>query len=263
MDREDQCPSVAEDHDGYIDEDGCPELDNDGDGVADWQDACPLEVEDTDGFQDEDGCPDPDNDGDGVLDDVDQCPLLGEDLDGFEDTDGCPDEDNDGDGFADKNDLCPFEKETVNGIADQDGCPDVQSVKVVGDRIELEQKIHFWSNSFTIRAMSYPVLNRLAQLLKEHPEYIRVDIAGHSDQRGDAELNQKISQLRATAIEDFLVKKGVERHRLSSAGFGSELPTVRGNNERAWFMNRRVEFVVLRDADHPRAERKFSSGEGQ
>ncbi len=54
---DDQCPTEGEDYDGYRDEDGCPDFDNDGDGVPDLQDSCPMEPEDVDGDSDEDGCP--------------------------------------------------------------------------------------------------------------------------------------------------------------------------------------------------------------
>ena len=65
----------AEDLDA-LDADGCPDLDNDSDGILDKQDKCPQSAEDKDGFRDLDGCPDTDNDGDGVLDDQDACPSL-------------------------------------------------------------------------------------------------------------------------------------------------------------------------------------------
>ncbi|MCB9671905.1 MAG: hypothetical protein H6736_19655 [Alphaproteobacteria bacterium] len=84
----DQCKEEPEDKDGFEDEDGCPDLDNDKDGIPDEQDQkCRNEPEDKDGFEDEDGCPDPDNDGDGVLDAADQCADEKEDGD---DGDGCP-----------------------------------------------------------------------------------------------------------------------------------------------------------------------------
>ena len=68
------CVLEPEDKDGYLDEDGCPEPDNDLDGIPDAADKCPNEPEDPDGFEDEDGCPDPDNDKDTVPDVEDQCP---------------------------------------------------------------------------------------------------------------------------------------------------------------------------------------------
>ncbi|HSP54965.1 MAG TPA: hypothetical protein VLS25_05200, partial [Dehalococcoidia bacterium] len=106
---------------------------SDGDGIPDVGDPCPTAAEDYDGFQDSDGCPDPDNDNDGICDPgmtaascsgSDQgslcfdpagtlsctshdCRNLAEDYDAFKDSDGCPDPDNDNDGFPDATDQCP------------------------------------------------------------------------------------------------------------------------------------------------------------
>nr|MBA3460787.1 OmpA family protein [Deltaproteobacteria bacterium] len=55
-------------------------------------DKCPTDPEDKDFFQDDDGCPDPDNDGDGVLDGADKCVDQPETRNGYQDEDGCPDE---------------------------------------------------------------------------------------------------------------------------------------------------------------------------
>jgi len=124
-DKGDKCPNQAEDADGFEDNDGCPELDNDKDGVPDTGDRCANEPETKNGFDDADGCPDvTDNDRDGVPDDKDQCPDNAEDTDGFEDTDGCADPDNDKDGLPDNQDECVDEPETVNQFEDGDGCPD-------------------------------------------------------------------------------------------------------------------------------------------
>ena len=247
LDERDQCPDDPEDKDGFEDADGCPDLDNDQDNILDLVDRCPLDPEDRDEFEDEDGCPDPDNDLDTIPDVSDKCPLEPEDIDEFEDEDGCPDLDNDKDNIPDIKDLCPNEPEIVNGIADNDGCPDSESVRVVGDKIELDQKIHFWTNSDRIRGMSYPVLDKLAKFLIEHPEYVHVDIEGHADRRGDQEFNLDLSKRRAASIREFLKEHGLEEARLSSEGFGSTRPLVDADNERAWFMNRRVEFVVTRN----------------
>lgn len=247
LDVRDACPDDAEDKDGFEDGDGCPEADNDGDEIVDTADRCPLDPEDRDEFEDEDGCPEPDNDGDGVLDVDDECLNESEDKDGFRDEDGCPDADNDLDGIADLKDLCPNEPETRNGVSDNDGCPDEESVRVVGDKIELDQKIHFWTNSDRIRPLSYPVLEQLAKFLVAHPEYVHVSIEGHADARGEEDFNLRLSKERAKSILEFLVTRGVEADRLASEGFGSSRPLVEGDTEHAWFMNRRVEFVVTRN----------------
>ncbi|WP_428265694.1 OmpA family protein [Haliangium sp.] len=66
--------------------------DSDGDGVVDDADRCPDRDEDHDGFEDGDGCPDIDDDRDEVLDEVDQCRMAPERVNGYRDNDGCPDE---------------------------------------------------------------------------------------------------------------------------------------------------------------------------
>jgi OmpA-OmpF porin, OOP family len=124
-DKQDKCPGRAEDQDGFQDNDGCPEADNDNDGIADTGDRCPNEPESKNGYKDDDGCPDEsDVDNDGVPDARDKCVNEPEDTDGFEDTDGCPDPDNDNDGILDSDDECVDEAETKNEFEDTDGCPD-------------------------------------------------------------------------------------------------------------------------------------------
>jgi OmpA-OmpF porin, OOP family len=66
------------------------EKDEDGDGIPDDDDHCRELAEDKDGFEDQDGCPDGDNDNDGVPDSEDKCPKQKEDEDGVDDDDGCP-----------------------------------------------------------------------------------------------------------------------------------------------------------------------------
>ena len=57
-DERDECPELAEDRDHFEDHDGCPDFDNDGDGVPDEQDSCPNKKETINGYEDDDGCPD-------------------------------------------------------------------------------------------------------------------------------------------------------------------------------------------------------------
>lgn len=128
-DRDDLCPTLAEDRDGFQDEDGCPDYDNDQDGVPDVRDEAPDAPEDYDGFEDADGVPDPDNDQDGVLDRDDLCPDEAEDRDGYNDDDGCPDDfaDRDGDGIEDARDGCPDDAEDLDEFEDDDGCPEADN----------------------------------------------------------------------------------------------------------------------------------------
>ncbi|RYZ04159.1 MAG: OmpA family protein [Myxococcales bacterium] len=246
LDNVDRCPDTPEDKDGFQDGDGCPDLDNDADGIPDATDKCPDVPEDRDGFEDDDGCPELDNDKDGILDRADKCPNEPEDNDGWDSLDGCPDPDNDADGILDANDLCPFEPETVNGYADNDGCPDEEQVRVVGDKIVLDDRVHFFVNSAVIRQVSYPLLTRLAKLVGQHPEYTHISVEGHADERGPEDFNRKLSEERAKSVLEFMVKQGISRDRLSSQGFGASRPLVDKKNEYAWLLNRRVEFTVTR-----------------
>jgi outer membrane protein OmpA-like peptidoglycan-associated protein len=243
----DQCPDDPEDKDGFLDNDGCPDKDNDEDKIVDVYDQCPNIPEDRDGFEDTDGCPDTDNDKDGILDVSDKCPNDPEDMDHFEDEDGCPDTDNDQDGIPDSYDQCPNEPETKNGYADEDGCPDDEQIRVVGDKILLDDRVHFMVNAHIIRGISYPLLTRLANLINRHPEYLHLEVQGHTDERGPDWYNDKLSQDRANAVLEFLVSRGVKRERLSAQGFGKSKPLVDKNTEYAWSMNRRVEFLITRE----------------
>jgi outer membrane protein OmpA-like peptidoglycan-associated protein len=246
-DSADRCPDNPEDKDGFEDEDGCPDLDNDHDGIPDTSDACPCLAEDKDGFEDEDGCPDDDNDKDRIPDAVDQCPNEPEDYDDFQDSDGCPDPDNDQDGIVDAKDKCPNEPETVNGYADEDGCPDEQRVRVVGDKILLDDRIHFPTNSSIILRDSHGLMRRLAKLIEDHPEYVHVEILGRADPRGSASFNLKLSQARADSVMNFLIKEGVEPGRLSAVGLGETSPVVTDEDDYALYLERRVEFKVTRE----------------
>lgn len=124
-DDNDDCPEgMPEDRDGFEDDDGCPEDDNDADGVPDAEDRCPKALEDLDGHDDSDGCPDPDNDADGILDKDDACPDVAGVPSKSKKFNGCPSKDSDGDGLFDDVDRCPEQPEDLDGRFDEDGCPD-------------------------------------------------------------------------------------------------------------------------------------------
>jgi len=273
----DRCPDQPEDRDTFEDDDGCPDEDNDKDGIPDIQDECPFapgppefrgctaetfdsdndgvkdsidqcrdEAEDLDEFEDEDGCPDPDNDGDQIPDAFDDCPLEAEDMDGFEDDNGCPEPDNDMDGVLDADDKCPEEQEVINGVDDDDGCPDRGESKVVltPDKIEILEKVYFKSGKATIRSGSFNLLGQVAMVIKANPQIGKIRIEGHTDSRGNRKRNIRLSQDRAEAVRDYLVKRGVPADRLEAQGFGPDRPVVSNRTSKGREENRRVEFVV-------------------
>jgi len=271
-DTRDKCPNDPEDKDGFEDDDGCPDLDNDQDGVPDKVDKCPGTdkdkknnfkdtKEDKDGFEDDDGCPDPDNDKDGIADVIDKCPNQAEDKDGFEDDDGCPDPDNDKDGICDGNptiqsklkdyikickgfDKCPNQPETFNGYQDDDGCPDKKLlVTVTKTKIELTQKVYFAYNKARIMKRSYQLLRDVATVMKDRPS-MTVRIEGHTDSRGGARYNRRLSERRARSVRKFLIREGISDTRMSAVGYGEDKPIANNRYKAGRDKNRRVEFFI-------------------
>ncbi len=231
--------------------------DPDKDGIAGAADQCPTEPEDKDGFEDENGCPDKDNDNDGVADAApDKCLNDAEDKDGFEDEDGCPDLDNDGDGVPDAQDKCPADPETKNGFQDEDGCPDEipqQLKKFTG----VIKGINFKTGDATLLASSNKTLDAAIKVLQEFPD-LKVEIQGHTD---DVPLKAKagakyqdnlaLSQGRADSVKAYFQGKGIDESRLIAKGYGDTMPAESPEGLKgakltaARTKNRRVEFKLV------------------
>ncbi|NUN14333.1 MAG: OmpA family protein [Myxococcales bacterium] len=245
-DAQDKCPNDAEDKDAFQDEDGCPDLDNDNDGIADVTDKCPNDPEDMDGDMDDDGCPDIDTDGDGIADYRDQCPKDPEDKDGFQDEDGCPDPDNDGDGVLDTADKCPNQPEDKDNCQDDDGCPEEGRVCVEADRIAITEMVFFKTGKAIIDPISFPLLAEVAEVMKTTAGLRLIEIQGHTDDVGNDKSNLRLSQKRADAVRQHLIKNGVNRKILSSKGYGETVPLLPNDSDENRAKNRRVEFKILK-----------------
>ncbi|MCA9664069.1 MAG: OmpA family protein [Myxococcales bacterium] len=244
-DSEDKCPDEPEDKDGFQDADGCPDKDNDKDGIPDAVDKCPNQPEDKDGFQDKDGCPDPDNDKDGIPDVKDKCPNQPEDKDGWQDADGCPDPDNDGDGIPDAKDKCPNQPETKNGYKDDDGCPDQKGpVQIKRNKITAPP-VYFATGKARILTKSYATLRLIAKTLLDNKWVKKVRIEGHTDSRGSASYNRRLSQKRVDSVMAFLIQSGVDPTRLEAKGYGEDRPIASNKTRAGRARNRRVEFTIL------------------
>jgi OOP family OmpA-OmpF porin len=222
-----------------------PTEDPDKDGIPTRADRCPDVAEDPDGFQDDDGCPEIDNDGDGIPDVDDHCPLRPEDKNGIDDADGCPDKDDDKDGVLGSKDLCPDQPETKNGIKDDDGCPDELPPEVKRFTGVIEG-INFKLRSATLLKNSFPLLDRAVEVLKNYPA-IKLEISGHTDNRGKADFNRDLSQKRAEAVRDYLISRGVPAERLAAVGYGMDKPIADNKTESGRAKNRRTEFRILSD----------------
>ena len=220
-----------------------PTDDPDKDGLSSRADRCPDVAEDPDGFQDDDGCPEVDNDSDGIADIDDKCPLRPEDKNGIDDADGCPDNDDDKDGILGSKDKCPDQPETKNGIKDDDGCPDDLPAEV--KRFSgVIQGINFKLRSAELLRNSLPLLDRAVEVLKTYPE-IKLEISGHTDNRGKADFNRDLSQKRADAVRNYLVSRGIAGERIVLVGYGLDKPIADNKTESGRSKNRRTEFRIL------------------
>jgi outer membrane protein OmpA-like peptidoglycan-associated protein len=242
LDGEDKCPDDPENFNGYQDEDGCPDdPDTDGDGIGDSLDSCVLEPEDRDGYLDNDGCPDIDNDLDGLLDKDDKCPNDPEDLDSYQDEDGCPDPDNDQDTVLDFTDQCPNEPGSTT--KEPLGCPTKPALVVVTDcEVKITEQIHFEYDKDKIRPDSFPVLDAVVEVLEKSPD-IKIEVQGHTDNKGSAPYNKALSDRRAKSVMRYLTSKGIPPSRLSAKGYGLERPIVPNDTAQNRALNRRVQFV--------------------
>ncbi len=224
-------------------------IDTDHDGIPDDIDACPTEPEDHLGPDPNDGCPvPPDRDHDGIPDQFDKCPDLPEDHKGAEPSDGCPDIDTDKDGVPDSVDACPHEPGQPSPDPKKNGCP--QFIRLEGSSVRVLQQVHFAFGKADILPDSFPILQEIANLLKVTPNIRRMSIDGHTDDRGAADLNLRLSQARATSVMTWLVNQGgIEARRLEAHGYGKTRPIEDNATDEGRLANRRVEFNIKDEGD--------------
>lgn len=105
------------------------------------------------------------------------------------------------------------------------------------------QNVQFNTARHDLLESAYPALDSLAQYLTDHEDYT-MEIVGHTDNQGKPDDNLKLSEKRARAVMDYLIKQGIERHRLSYSGMGDREPIADNEEEEGRSLNRRVEFRI-------------------
>jgi OmpA-OmpF porin, OOP family len=251
-DDEDACPDVPGIRTNDPKTNGCPRGDRDNDGVFDDEDACP----DIPGVRTNDprtnGCPRGDRDHDGVFDDEDACPDVPGIRTNDPKTNGCPRPDRDNDTVYDDEDACP----DVPGVRTSDpktnGCPPAgDEVRLVGDKILLDDIIHFEIDSPRVPHVSYPIIKKVADFIIANPDVLEIDIEGHADETGTTEHNLVLSRQRADSVKRIIVQYGVDEKRITTHSYGESRPKVPGHAEEQLKQNRRVEFTVTRSRARP------------
>ncbi len=132
--------------------------------------------------------------------------------------------------------------------------PENMTMKVINKYVELPlmdvdkcvalRNVFFNFGSAVPTAASTGELNFLYQMMLASPD-MKVEISGHTDNRGSAEGNQLISERRAKAIVDYLIKRGIEPERLTFIGYGFDKPVASNNTAEGRSLNRRTEFKIV------------------
>ncbi|MGA7810984.1 OmpA family protein [Bradyrhizobium sp.] len=104
-------------------------------------------------------------------------------------------------------------------------------------------QIRFETGSATIDPDSAGLLDRLVETALRCPS-ANFEIAGHTDGDGDDAFNQALSERRAQAVADFLVKAGLPADRFTAVGYGSSQPVASNDTDEGKAQNRRIDFVV-------------------
>ena len=204
--------------------------------MADYIDQCPNTPREAKGRVDQFGCP-LDTDKDGVVDYLDQCPNTPVAARKHVNEFGC-NLDTDNDGVPDYEDLCP----TLAGDPSTSGCPEVKrEVRTILNKAM--QGIQFENGKATIKKTSYAILDQVAKVFIENPSYV-IEVQGHTDNVGNYQQNLTLSEKRAQAVRDYLVKQGVDTNHITAHGYGPDRPIASNNTKEGRAQNRRVEFNI-------------------
>jgi outer membrane protein OmpA-like peptidoglycan-associated protein len=106
------------------------------------------------------------------------------------------------------------------------------------------KNIFYAFNSFEVQPESQAELNKIIEFLDLNPN-VNIEISGHTDNIGNIQYNQGLSEKRAKSVVDYLAGKGIQNSRLSYKGYGSSLPIGTNDTEEGRSVNRRTELKII------------------
>ena len=119
-------------------------------------------------------------------------------------------------------------------------------VERVGEGIKItlsENMVNFAFNSAELTSSAKTNLDKLATVLINNPD-TNINIYGHTDNKGTAQVNQKISENRANSVKNYLISKGIASSRMITMGRGFSEPIASNDTDAGRAKNRRVEFAI-------------------
>ena len=114
-----------------------------------------------------------------------------------------------------------------------------------GENTLLRLNINFVEGKSDLVQESFDELDKLVAMMKEYPG-MEIQLEGHTDFRGSATANFRLSEERVAAVEEYIIKQEIQKNRLKTKAFGGTEPLTRENTEEAKLTNRRVEARILK-----------------
>ncbi|HLL25820.1 MAG TPA: OmpA family protein [Kofleriaceae bacterium] len=145
--------------------------------------------------------------------------------------------------------LAPAEKMDQFPVMDVKGerpPPGPDKIILTPSNIAIIDKIQFEVGKADLKPVSFPILDEVVTVLKQNPQIAEVDVEGHTDSTGTAEINRKLSQGRAESVVRYITSKGIKAGRLNPKGYGPDRPVADNATEEGREANRRVEFIITK-----------------
>jgi len=123
--------------------------------------------------------------------------------------------------------------------------------------LSLPDGVTFATGSYTLQPQFRPTLEKISASIKDYPNSL-IDVYGHTDSTGSAQLNQTLSENRARTVGDYLAMQGVAQARIRTQGYGATLPVADNATPEGRAKNRRVEIKIV-----PITQEQVNAARGQ
>ncbi len=124
--------------------------------------------------------------------------------------------------------------------------PGPDRVILTPSNIAITDQVQFELGKADLKPISFPLLDEVVAVMKSNPQIEVVEVGGHTDSSGSADFNRTLSQQRAESVSKYLTGKGIKSGRLTSKGFGPDVPIADNGTPEGAAANRRVEFLITK-----------------